>query len=114
MTESDLNLGFLKREAEQLAPKAIIKQLRRSPTPTTSPEPGSDGAHSPLLEDSLTGSPQAERNRRLSISSVWSSISGTSTSPSSTIKRSGMKYGKVEVITYCPTVLQGTLISVYV
>ncbi|KAF8558887.1 hypothetical protein OG21DRAFT_1474706 [Imleria badia] len=34
--------AFLQREASQAAPKAIIRQLRRSPTPPTSPSPSEE------------------------------------------------------------------------
>lgn len=91
--------GFLNREAERLAPKAVIQQLRRSPPPT-SPEPDSDEPVSPrpASENSDQGSPRAQRSRALSISSVWSTISAASTSPrSSTSQRKDMKQWKVEV-----------------
>ena len=34
---SNVSQGFLQREADQAAPKAILRQLRRSPTPPLSP-----------------------------------------------------------------------------
>lgn len=36
---SNVSQGFLQREADQTAPKAILRQLRRSPTPPLSPPP---------------------------------------------------------------------------
>ncbi|CCM05649.1 uncharacterized protein FIBRA_07879 [Fibroporia radiculosa] len=70
--------AFIQREAEQLAPKAVIKQLRRSPSPSP---PTS------LAEDETISSPEQEpdseetedqtrqRSRTRSFSSVLSSIS---------------------------------------
>ncbi|RDB22675.1 hypothetical protein Hypma_010292 [Hypsizygus marmoreus] len=58
--------GFLQREAEELAPKAILRQLRRSPTPTSDDEAG-------LFPD------QSGHARRASMSSVASSSSIKST-----------------------------------
>ncbi|KAI0091961.1 hypothetical protein BDY19DRAFT_927701 [Irpex rosettiformis] len=67
--------GFLQREANSLAPKAIIKQLRRSPTPPGSEpqSPSLDGtsvANSPSMEQE----PKSPRERK---DSVWSTISST-------------------------------------
>lgn len=72
-----MDLGFLQREADSLAPKAILKQLRRSPTPPLS-EPHSprdtgsissaSGLSSPVTEEE----PKSSRERR---DSVWSTIS---------------------------------------
>ncbi|KAF5387827.1 hypothetical protein D9615_000337 [Tricholomella constricta] len=56
--------GFIQREAEDLAPRAILRQLRRSPTPTSSEHDG--------LPDT------SEHDRRGSVSSVGSSSSVTS------------------------------------
>ncbi|KAG6857351.1 hypothetical protein H0H87_005654 [Tephrocybe sp. NHM501043] len=55
------SIGFIQREANDLAPKAIIRQLRRSPTP---PSPASD-IHTDV----------PERSRRASQSSEASSAS---------------------------------------
>lgn len=56
--------GFLQREAEIDAPKAILRQLRRSPTPPDSPEPE--------LE---VNEEQSGHQRRPSLSSLASSPS---------------------------------------
>ncbi|KAJ3820149.1 hypothetical protein F5880DRAFT_1590253 [Lentinula raphanica] len=41
------NTSFIQREAEQVAPKAILRQLRRSPSPEAdNDDDGDDGAHS--------------------------------------------------------------------
>ncbi|KAJ7179239.1 hypothetical protein C8R46DRAFT_1159886 [Mycena filopes] len=58
------NAGFLQREAEIDAPKAILRQLRRSPTPPDSPEPE--------LE---VNEEQSGHQRRPSLSSLASSPS---------------------------------------
>ncbi|KZT12711.1 uncharacterized protein LAESUDRAFT_12495 [Laetiporus sulphureus 93-53] len=88
--------AFIQREAEQLAPKAIIKQLRH--TPPSSPELD---AASPLPEESIEGeveeeqpvpqTPQEEEtipspSRAKSLSSVLSSISLPS--PNFSLRRS--------------------------
>jgi hypothetical protein len=62
--------GFIHREAEQEAPKAIIRQLRRSPTPP--------------LTDSEEASPRETRPRTSSTSSSSSRFSFPS-SPTQTI-----------------------------
>ncbi|KAJ3559825.1 hypothetical protein NM688_g89 [Phlebia brevispora] len=89
------SLGFISREAEQLAPRAFIKQLRH--TPPASPDVSSDEPSSPTpaSEHSEEGSPRHERNRTLSISSVWSTISAASSLRNST-KRKEAKPWKVE------------------
>lgn len=68
--------GFMRREAYGLAPKAIIKALRRTPSPEESEEPLSPRPASV----SSTGLPDEDaqrhvRERRDSTSSVWSTIS---------------------------------------
>ena len=60
------NQGFMEREATDLAPKAILRQLRRSPTP---PSPDSDAR-----DDE-----PPQRTRRASVSSVISSLTTKST-----------------------------------
>ncbi|KII94778.1 hypothetical protein PLICRDRAFT_99080 [Plicaturopsis crispa FD-325 SS-3] len=57
--------GFLQREAERDAPKAIIRQLRRSPSPPPSPPQDAEDA-----EDDAPLTPQIER--RNSVSSTTS------------------------------------------
>lgn len=70
-TITNISQAFLQREASQTAPKAILRQLRRSPTPPSSPppHPASDEP-----EDSST------RERRDSISSSASLPSPTTPS----------------------------------
>jgi hypothetical protein len=52
--------GFLHREAEQLAPQAILKQLRRSPSPSDHSENGDERRHSRRLSTSpVISSPTA-------------------------------------------------------
>ncbi|KAH7922456.1 hypothetical protein BV22DRAFT_1070433 [Leucogyrophana mollusca] len=60
--------GFLQREADDFAPKAILKQLRRSPSPPMSPSTNSEPEELP------------ERQRRASVSSVASVSSATHSS----------------------------------
>ncbi|KAF7795864.1 hypothetical protein EIP86_007031 [Pleurotus ostreatoroseus] len=84
--------AFLAREAGQLAPRAFIKQLRRSPSPT-SPDPVEDESEiqqSPQspgeYSEEENGSPR--RARTLSLSSMWSTISKAGpASRNSTLKR---------------------------
>ncbi|KAJ7638732.1 hypothetical protein FB45DRAFT_740212 [Roridomyces roridus] len=68
------NAGVLQREAEHEAPKAILRQLRRSPSPTDSPVFEAD-------ED-----PPGHK-RTLSLSSVASSASSTKALGSSLVQR---------------------------
>ncbi|KAI0698925.1 hypothetical protein BC835DRAFT_1333432 [Cytidiella melzeri] len=63
--------GFLQREAESLAPKSMIKQLRRSPSPPLD-EPQSPGPDSSSSMHSADEEPKSPRQRR---DSVWSTIS---------------------------------------
>jgi hypothetical protein len=66
--------GFIQREAEGLAPKAILRQLRRSPTPSTgepeTPEDVPDRARrqsiSSMTSSSVTTSPKSPINNRTS------------------------------------------------
>lgn len=58
---SYVSQGFLQREAGQTAPKAILRQLRRSPTPPLSPPPDfehdsstHDGSDSQGLQSSVS------------------------------------------------------------
>jgi hypothetical protein len=65
-----MTVGFLQREAEALAPKSIVKQLRRSPSPPLSPP------QSPDLDNSSNGASPVEelqtpRERR---ESMWSTL----------------------------------------
>lgn len=70
--------GFIQREAEDLAPRAILRQLRRSPTPLTS--------------DSESHPDTPQHGRRASVSSVASSSSPTAPkSPKISIKTSSWK-----------------------
>lgn len=75
-TSSSTDTGFLQREAESVAPKAILRQLRRSPTPPlTSPElepEESQGNH--------------ERQRRPSLTSLASSSSSIKSFGSSLVQ----------------------------
>lgn len=48
--------SFLQREADQAAPRAIIKQLRRSPTPP-SPDAIQEALLTPLISDSRSSAP---------------------------------------------------------
>ncbi|KAJ7047456.1 hypothetical protein C8F04DRAFT_1058891 [Mycena alexandri] len=69
--------SFLQREAEIDAPKAILRQLRRSPTPPNSPEP----------ELSETEEETSGHQRRPSLSSLASSASSIKSFGSSLIQR---------------------------
>ncbi|KAF7355222.1 hypothetical protein MSAN_01438000 [Mycena sanguinolenta] len=71
--------GFLQREADLDAPKAILRQLRRSPTPPTSPE--LETVESPTAEELPT------HERRPSLSSLASSTSSIKSFGSSLIQR---------------------------
>ncbi|GLB33719.1 hypothetical protein LshimejAT787_0106030 [Lyophyllum shimeji] len=62
------SIGFIQREAEDLAPRAILRQLRRSPTPPPS--------------ESESVSDFSQHDRRASASSVASLSSATSPKPS--------------------------------
>lgn len=71
-----LHQGFMEREATQSAPKAVLRQLRRSPTP---PSPESDARYDEV----------PPRTRRASVSSVISSLSPKSIeSPTKDIRTS--------------------------
>lgn len=67
--------AFIQREAEILAPKAIIKQLRRSPSPSppSSPKEDETASESTVTPESEEVPP--ERTRTKSFSSVLSSVS---------------------------------------
>lgn len=65
---ANVSQAFLQREASQAAPKAVLRQLRRSPTPPSSPPPSEEP------EDSSTG------ERRNSVSQNASPTSPTTPS----------------------------------
>lgn len=97
--------GFLQREAETLAPKAVIKSLRRSPSPQEvsdtpqSPRPDSVGSSSSEGEDEQI----PPRLRTASISSVLSSLSSAMSTSPHTANAKMSKTLKVEV---CPCVIR--------
>ncbi|PSR73595.1 hypothetical protein PHLCEN_2v10514 [Hermanssonia centrifuga] len=74
--------GYLQHEAERLAPKEVIKQLRR--TPPNSPDhefdefEASQRSPSEYSTETETDSLRPKRVRTASISSIWSSISSKS------------------------------------
>ncbi|KAF7352865.1 hypothetical protein MVEN_01253500 [Mycena venus] len=74
--------GFLQREAEIDAPKAILRQLRRSPTPSPPNSPELETEQSPLAADENPG-----HQRRPSLSSLASSASSIKSFGSSLIRR---------------------------
>ncbi|KAJ7507712.1 hypothetical protein B0H11DRAFT_1704780 [Mycena galericulata] len=69
--------GFLEREAETVAPKAILRQLRRSPTPPNSPD----------LEAEAEETEPHKHQRRPSLTSLASSASSIKSFGSSLIPR---------------------------
>jgi len=62
--------AFIQREAEQIAPKTVLKQLRRTPTPP--PESEDEDV---IEEDEVESDSAPQHTRRPSITSVLSSIS---------------------------------------
>ncbi|THH17941.1 hypothetical protein EW146_g2945 [Bondarzewia mesenterica] len=69
--------SFLQREAEQMAPKSVLKQLRRSPTP---PSPGAieDALSSPIvdprpiaLRSPTVSSPKLRLSKDANTNTVW-------------------------------------------
>lgn len=65
----EISRGILQREALDLAPKAYLKSLRRSPTPSSS----SSSSQEDLAEPQTPETPS--RDRRLSLSSIVSAVS---------------------------------------
>lgn len=89
--------GFLQREAESLAPRELIRQLRRTP----SPELLSEGPSSPRSDHSEESEVETEeshspRTRTTSISSVWSSLSSAVSASHRLGKNKEAKPWKVE------------------
>ncbi|KAI0347066.1 hypothetical protein BDW22DRAFT_1351411 [Trametopsis cervina] len=88
--------GFLQREAESLAPRAIIRQLRRSPSPPYSEpfSPDSDDHTSSITTPDNEEVPITPRERR---DSVWSTISSAVNASKRLSKGKGpAKHWKVE------------------
>jgi hypothetical protein len=76
-----LNSGFLQREAEIDAPKAILRQLRRSPTPSPPNSPNLETEENSMTEEENPG-----RQRRPSLTSLASSASSIRSFGSSLIQ----------------------------
>ncbi|KAL4075935.1 hypothetical protein J3A83DRAFT_4357072 [Scleroderma citrinum] len=77
--------GFLQREADQAAPKAILRQLRRSPTPPLSPPPGFEPdstAHDGSDSQGRRSSPSSPTSPQSSLSSSKFNILSQSLSKS--------------------------------
>ena len=56
---ANISQAFLQREASQAAPKAILRQLRRSPTPPSSPPPSGEPGDIATYESQDSVSPSA-------------------------------------------------------
>ena len=91
-----VHLGFIQREAESLAPRELIKQLRRTPSPELpSEEPSSP--RSILSSDSESEDSRPPRTRTASISSVWSSLSSAVSASHRLGKQKEVRAWKAEV-----------------
>ena len=89
-------IGFIQREAESLAPRELIRQLRRTPSPEL-PSEGPSSPRSMLSSDSENEEPRTPRTRTASISSVWSSLSSAVSASHRLGKQKEVKAWKAEV-----------------
>lgn len=90
--------GFLEREAEILAPREMIRQLRRTPSPETAdPESDTESRHSMGSRRSSQASESGESPQsKTSASAIWSSLSSAVHATQKLGKNKAVKPWKVE------------------